>query len=261
MKQLKSYKEEFRQVVLESYDKLKVGSFLHIWDLIYDYGRGNDVSEKLMKIINNNYGGEKAKSLFDLSLKYLQKEKEARRFYMVSGTLQYGYHVIDREGYKLLYKSSNKENCERVLYIIGNNLNEEYPSTENDVYPTRILKFKGKHSTDYFVVNTLDQFKKVSMKYLLENHDQYEPNSLKDVKNYGGMTEEEIMSLPLGQIRTDAIKLISRDKEINVRGREEIRNWEILQKIKETGNVDRINELTGLLDYNFEYELIDPINK
>lgn len=258
MKVLKSYKEEFRQLILESYDKMKVSSFLHIWDLRYSYERGQDISENLMKIINENYGGDKAKSLFDISLEYFEKEKGARRFYMVSGQLQYGYKVIDRQNYKTLYQSTNKENCERVLYIIGNNLNEEYPSTENDVYPTRILRFEGKHHTSYFVVNTLEQFKKVAVKYLLENHNQYEPNSLKDVKDkeYGGMTEEQIMSLPLGQIRTDAIRLIKRSNENNERQLEEIKNWNSLQRIK-NGEV-KVSELTDLLEYNFQYELIEP---
>lgn len=180
-------------------------------------------------------------------------------------TAMYGYFLYDRKIKQPLLSMKPRADCDKgkELLLAGkidefNKLVEDIKDVE--VVDPKIIKFKGKHTDDYYYINTYEQLKKVSLNVLQERLDSWYLTkwSVPDQLDYN---IDDIQNMPESFRKDAENKLAKRKMEI----KEAVDN----NKMYESA-VKALDENNGGLawtilqnrnEYEYEsFEIITPIN-
>jgi hypothetical protein len=225
--------------------------FSELWDLHFKHEVNRPFEDELRKVINKLLPNENQQEVYGILLNYYEDAKRRRRFYQRGNPHGYGYEVIDRNEGKPILKLHTYDSQKAKDYweALRADENAVVPDTSEETPPRRALVINGKHGSCYFSVDTQEEFIKKSVDFIRENFsDVYRPSEKKD-KDYLGLTNEEIKSLPEGKVKEAALEELRKFKERNKYDLLHKESCELLDEIKSKGYNSKISDIIDVLNF------------
>ncbi len=148
----------------------------------------------------------------DYSEMVLVSGKDFERLRFGNGPAGFGYQIFDRKTKKMIYHTSTKEKAAEAVNCLREG--RKVPSTEGDVFSSKILILKEKHSEQYILVPDHKKLLEISIKIIksrLTQNYYYKPTK----PNKQEITQEDIDKFPEGKYKEQAKKdLLSYVKEL-----------------------------------------------
>lgn len=267
-----NYRKSFKEFLVENYNyDSKIGSYVDIYDTYYKYEKGVDVNDdvmlKIMELFDNREDKDH-KDIFDALMGFYEKEKIVRKFFKRKAAYGYGFKVYERT-FKakptviLHYTSYDEEKTKLVLNNLREGIDDEFPNTDGEIPPSKILKIKEKHFTQHYEIHTPEMFREKMVSHLKlnsENNQYYEPSD-DTITDKLGMDASKVASLPPGSIKDFAVKELSRYNE-EVKYNEKYKNYwnhlKVIIKDDSKYSLHSIYEVLEFLEGEDRCEIIEP---